>query len=265
MRKVNIPSESALISRDRMIKAIQDLYECVQEIQEILDPPPPPETKLVCYYNIQDISSATTVLTNYGNAVSTMEVDGTVLDNVSTTYQFTSTGEHIIKYAFTNEDTIGGSGPLFNTIPTLTKVIIPDTFTTINAYAVLSCANLESVVIGNGITTIGKQAFTSCTSLASVIIGSSVTDIGMQAFAGCSSLPSVIIPESTTNISQEAFASCSSLVSVTVEASAPPTLGVSVFNSNASGRKIYVPAASVATYKAASGWSTYASDIEAIP
>ena len=35
----------------------------------------------------------------------------------------------------------------------------------------------------------------------------------------------------------------------------PPTLGEhEVFYSNASGRKIYVPAESVNTYKAASGW-----------
>ena len=31
-----------------------------------------------------------------------------------------------------------------------------------------------------------------------------------------------------------------------------------MFNNNASGRKIYVPAASVEAYKAADGWSDYA-------
>jgi hypothetical protein len=35
-----------------------------------------------------------------------------------------------------------------------------------------------------------------------------------------------------------------------------------MFSHNASGRKIYVPTASVNAYKAASGWSDYASDIE---
>lgn len=34
-----------------------------------------------------------------------------------------------------------------------------------------------------------------------------------------------------------------------------------MFYSNAGGRKIYVPTASVSAYKAASGWSSYASAI----
>lgn len=34
-----------------------------------------------------------------------------------------------------------------------------------------------------------------------------------------------------------------------------------MFGGNASGRKIYVPAASAETYKTASYWSDYASDI----
>jgi hypothetical protein len=44
----------------------------------------------------------------------------------------------------------------------------------------------------------------------------------------------------------------------------PPTLEYEVFENNASGRKIYVPAASVDAYKAAEGWSEYADDIEPI-
>jgi hypothetical protein len=38
-----------------------------------------------------------------------------------------------------------------------------------------------------------------------------------------------------------------------------------VFIANPSGRKIYVPSESVNAYKAATYWSDYASDIEAIP
>jgi hypothetical protein len=68
-----------------------------------------------------------------------------------------------------------------------------------------------------------------------------------------------------TRIGRYAFYDCTTLASVTVEPTTPPTLGSSIFGNNASGRKIYVPSASVDTYKAASGWSDYASDIEAIP
>ena len=78
-------------------------------------------------------------------------------------------------------------------------------------------------------------------------------------------MTSVTIPNSVTSIGQQAFAYCSTLTSVTVEATTPPTLGSDAFSNNASGRKIYVPSESVSSYQAASGWSTYASDIEAKP
>jgi len=41
-------------------------------------------------------------------------------------------------------------------------------------------------------------------------------------------------------------------------------LGTNVFG-NVNNFRIYVPSGSVDTYKAASGWSTYASKIQAIP
>ena len=61
-----------------------------------------------------------------------------------------------------------------------------------------------------------------------------------------------------------AFEKCTSLNSVTVYALTPPTLGTNVFNNNATGRKIYVPAASLNLYKAATNWSIYTDDIVAI-
>jgi len=78
-------------------------------------------------------------------------------------------------------------------------------------------------------------------------------------------LTSVTIPNSVTSISQQAFDNCTALTSVIVLATTPPTLGnVNAFNNNHADRKIYVPADSVAAYKAATRWSTYASVIQAI-
>ena len=105
------------------------------------------------------------------------------------------------------------------------------------------------------------------------IIPNSVTSIrdgvyfsmyGVYAGAFTSLIESITIPSNVTYIGTYAFSMCSLLTSVTVEATTPPTLGEHAFDSNASGRKIYVPSASVETYKAASGWSEYADYIEAI-
>ena len=156
--------------------------------------------------------------------------------------------------------TIGFSA--FSFCSSLTSVTIPDSVTTIGEGAFDSCSSLISITIGDSVTTIGDYAFRGCSSLTSVTIPDSVTTIGGNAFSSCSKLTSITIPDSVTTIGDYAFNSCSSLTSVYCEATTPPSLGGSnVFDDNASGRKIYVPAQSVEAYKSAEYWSEYADAI----
>ena len=117
----------------------------------------------------------------------------------------------------------------------------------------------------DGVTTINFYAFGKCVNLTSVEISNSVTAIGESAFSNCVSLTSLTIPNSVTSIANFAFQSCSGLLSVTVQATNPPTIGIDVFSYTHANLVIYVPSESVDTYKAASGWSTYADRIQAIP
>ena len=120
------------------------------------------------------------------------------------------------------------------------------------------------MTIPNTVTSIGEQAFGNCESLTSIDIPSSVTTIDRYAFLRCSGFTNIDIPSSVTTIGESAFEYCESLISITVNRTTPPTLGSYAFK-DTNNCLIYVPSGSVNAYKSASGWSTYASRIQAKP
>ena len=127
------------------------------------------------------------------------------------------------------------------------------------------CDGLTSVVFPKTIRTIGRESFSTCRDLNSITFRNGLISIGTLAFFDCFSLTSITFPESITNIGEGCFETCEHIESVTVKASVPPTLGAGVFEYSSSIITIYVPSESVNTYKTASGWSTYANSIQAIP
>ena len=148
----------------------------------------------------------------------------------------------------------------------LTEYTLPNSVTSIGAWAFCDCGNLISITIPDSVTAIGWHAFDCCGSLISITIPDSVTTIDVNAFYLCYSLTSVTIPDSVTTIGFGAFAWCSSLTSVYCKAVIPPTVDIfdgywAAFNNNAPDRKIYVPIESVEVYKSALGWSDYADAI----
>ena len=144
----------------------------------------------------------------------------------------------------------------------LTSIDIPDSVTSIGSCAFDGCSGLTTVDLPDNLTSIGDSVFEGCSSLTSVDIPDGVTSIGIYAFYGCSSLTTVTIGSGVTSIGSYAFYGCSSLTTITINATTPPTFGSTVMPSNEIN--IYVPAESVDAYKAASGWSSFASKISAI-
>ena len=149
---------------------------------------------------------------------------------------------------------------IFWNCPNLMEVKIPDTVRSIGSYSFYRCKALKEVKIPNTVTSIGSYSFYRCEALKEVKIPDTVATIGGQAFYDCWSISKVIIGSGVTSIQDWAFKHCFALNSITVLAATPPTLGSGVFD-DTNNCPIYVPAASVDTYKTATNWSSYADRI----
>lgn len=145
--------------------------------------------------------------------------------------------------------------------PKLDNVILPDSLETINDAAFEQCISLSNIKFGKNITDITYRSFAECSSLQSVDLPEALETLGKSAFEGCTNLETVVIHAAVTSIGDNAFIDDSSLTSLTVEATTPPTLGEDALQGTHADLEIFVPADSVNTYKAAAGWSTYASQI----
>lgn len=119
----------------------------------------------------------------------------------------------------------------------------------------------------NRVTKVGDSCFYGCSQLTAVDLPA-VTNILEFAFYKCNALTTVDLL-SITRIEQKAFSSCSSLATVIIRNAenicdlASNTAFEGTLVKSGTGY-IYVPAALVDSYKAATNWSTYANQIRAI-
>ena len=210
-------------------------------------------------------------------------IDGVNQETFSNTYHLT-VGEHIIKFKF-NDGII--STQMFKNNAYIKEIYIPQNITTIGNGAFDGCSALravnfakdinltkfnnlifdkcpiECITIPNKINQLGQSCLFS-TSLTNIVIPDNVTIIDKNAFNTCRSLKTLIIGSGVTRINGQAFRNTDGLITFIVKPTTPPVISSDTFSGDISNCPIYVPAESVDAYKAASGWSTYASRIQAI-
>ena len=164
-----------------------------------------------------------------------------------------------------------------------------DNITEIRDYAFYDCSQLTTIDIPN-VTNIGDQVFAFCASLTSVNFDS-VTVIGQRAFSDCTGLQEIYLPSLQYNGVSMAFYNCPNLIRAELgelsalkmydfygcssietiilrKTDAICTLHAKTFYNgdavtNGTGY-IYVPAALLEEYKAATNWTVYADQIRAI-
>lgn len=121
----------------------------------------------------------------------------------------------------------------------------------------------NSAFYGSPLYDLNRMPFTRGTEVLENMLPPGLEDIGHYAFGECS-FTSVILPNSVKSIGECAFAWNSSLTDITCYASIPPTAGQNMFDDCTALTAIYVPDDAVGDYKAAEGWSDYASLIKPI-
>lgn len=158
------------------------------------------------------------------------------------------------------------AGNTFRSCSALTSIDLGTSVTTIGTWAFGGCSALTEVTLPSTVTAIGYNAFNRCINLTNFTVPSGVSSLETGLLYNCTSLTRFTIPSGITYIGDMILYNCTGLTAITVEPTTPPTM--STLNKrqfdNTNNCPIYVPSGSVNTYKAADGWSTYASRIQAI-
>jgi hypothetical protein len=123
--------------------------------------------------------------------------------------------------------------------------------------------NYYDGILPQGLTAIGNGVFSGCWALSRMIFYEGICTFGESLFQTCTSLRYIEYPSTATSISLVSLTrdAYTGGIHIVIKAAVPPACTTGGYNRT---MYFYVPDGSVAAYKAASGWSSYASNIRAI-
>ena len=140
---------------------------------------------------------------------------------------------------------------------------LPQTIVSIGAGAFKGCSHLNgNLVIPESVTIIDDEAFSGCSSLSGQLsLNHSIQSIGDESFMGCCFRGVVSFPPTLASIGQRAFKGNNNLARINSKMSPPPTTAPDAFDDIPTWITVNVPYNTADAYKAAPGWSRFASQI----
>ncbi len=105
-----------------------------------------------------------------------------------------------------------GEGALGGT--PITSLVIPDSVTSIGAWAFMYCSQLKSISVPVTVQNVGEGAFYECKFLESIFLPYGIKSIGNATFCGCINLKTADIPYGIEYIGEFAFSNCVSLTEI---------------------------------------------------
>lgn len=192
--------------------------------------------------------------------------------------------DSITNYVISSSDF---TSAIFNGCSNLVNIgQLNDEVTIIGLSTFKSCSKLLLTSLPSSLVHIGSDAFNGCAAATFSVIPSGVTTIGGRSLSGvgstvldfsqctslttipsnmarfCANLELIKLPSSLTSIGRQAFYNGKAGLTIICYATTPPTVDETAFGGTTAPAAIYVPDASVDTYKATSGWSSFSSKIK---
>lgn len=131
---------------------------------------------------------------------------------------------------------------------------LPNTLQEIGSKAFYRCKKIKVEKLPDNLTSIKEYTFAGCIGITSVVLPSELLTISSNAFEDCR-FKEITLPSKVTRIDADAFKNCYWLATVKMLPETPPELSDENIGNYAD--VIYVPAASLEKYRAASGWSRW--------
>lgn len=153
------------------------------------------------------------------------------------------------------------SSYVFNNSTDLWGVSFVGGMTYLSDHFFSGCKKLKSCTIPNTVETLGSNAFANCPTLNSVVLPTSCSNIQASMFTNSYIITKLTVPSSYTTLGATLFNNCQAMKEIHFKSLNPPSIQSTTFSNMATDVTFYVPSASVADYKSASNWSSYATQI----
>ncbi|MCI6427452.1 MAG: leucine-rich repeat protein [Rikenellaceae bacterium] len=137
------------------------------------------------------------------------------------------------------------------------QLVIPEGVIELTKQTFYRC-NFSSVVFPSTLKRINKDVFSGNNFSDELVFPDGFVSIGENAFSGCNGITALTFPSSMQTVGSKAFVGCFGISNITSSAIEPPTVQSGAFDGVAKDNfTVEVPAQSVKSYQAESGWSDF--------
>ena len=138
------------------------------------------------------------------------------------------------------------------------RILLPSGQTSVVASLADYCCSAQVIVVPDGVTAINYNAFRFCYKVKSIHLPEGLLTIGNAVFSSCYTLKEITIPSTVTSIGMQCFKDCIMLKDLYMKPTTPPTIDSNTFSGFPTDLTIHVPQGTLATYQAATNWSSLA-------